>query len=805
MTISKGKLKKASKGFQVTLPSKKGSADHQIPMNAACFRPEDASDGLEVDVERDAKNRIVKVTIPGKPEAIPVSANQSGGPGSSARGGKFSAGSHGRGYGRPQRRSSSQQSALQKLPKAAPKVLGSSFHNPYTFLPFPSKSATRLAVTPLTVDELAGESDRYTGVIELAITTQSPLLTCHPEPVKEQNGHKTYEALRIGPDVIVPATGVRGSLRTLMTILTGGTLGYLNEEAFLVQGRDLNLGPAGPNSPPGTPDKPFLAEVVRPGSSQRSGIVQLGETKLVSAEDLKRLWDIQSSRMLKPKTLWAAIGSDGRPTAVSETRSASTPWKLKLSGQPVNQKKGKREGAFLASNQTLEIPSDLWADFSGRNTHGDVKELRKGDLVWLEPASPNLQRIQKPEDVRSIQWARWGRKGESLKEHIRTRFKHILPDYLQTDGLVDEVTNLFGQVSPKRGTKVRELAARIRPENLVFFDCAQKVDRVALAPLAPPHPGCIAFYRDNKNPDDIGQQDSLRGYKVYRTTKEQGTQAPWKFEVQGVYGEKGELSSPQQKVNKTCDLLRSGLTGKLRIAFRALSKRELALLLQACAVPWRLGGGKPLGLGLCQVQVTNLIDEYGQALEVPGWTNERQSDGQLSILGWQEECQNIQGRVQMWTASQQPVDKLRYPRAVMDNDSRKARGGHSWFQRHALPRMTTSKDSTVREKGLQPLHIDDPLKTKAVNAGQTLDQQNPMVAGQLLPPFDPSNPQSDLLFGYDLIKAESRQEERPNRKVHLDLVPFDPSSHVTGKEASEGSHGKDAKFRDRQKKDRTEQ
>ena len=54
----------------------------------------------------------------------------------------------------------------------------------------------------------------------------------YPKPLDEDAEHKTYQALTIGNDVIVPATGVRGALRTLMTILTGGTLGYLNDDDF---------------------------------------------------------------------------------------------------------------------------------------------------------------------------------------------------------------------------------------------------------------------------------------------------------------------------------------------------------------------------------------------------------------------------------------------------------------------------------------------------------------------------------------------------------------------------------------------
>ena len=73
------------------------------------------------------------------------------------------------------------------------------------------------------------------------LETLSPLLSCSPVPASTDNGHATYEVLRIGEDVIVPATGVRGALRNLMTILAGGSLSYLDDEVWLCQGRDARL------------------------------------------------------------------------------------------------------------------------------------------------------------------------------------------------------------------------------------------------------------------------------------------------------------------------------------------------------------------------------------------------------------------------------------------------------------------------------------------------------------------------------------------------------------------------------------
>lgn len=800
-----GKLKKTSKGFLVTLATKKGTADFQIPEAAQCFRIEDAQDRLEVEVARDDQSRIVKVTIPGKSEIAPrTTAAPAMRPGQSSSPGQRHGGNQTGNQGGRGGFSNSQPPALRKLPKAKPSFLGLPFHNPYTFLPFERGVAKQLPITMHSADEISSEV-RFTGVLQLEVKTESPLLSCAPIPIEtKSNEHKTYEALTIGPDVVLPASGVRGSLRTLMTILTGGTLGYLDEHAFLCQGRDLNLGPRGPFSPPGTPVAPLLAEVETPGNMFRSGTVRLGQTKLVKLNELEQSYKRgQLPRDVRSAAMWVGLDGDGHVTQVAEQSSSKTPWKLKLSGRPVNPR-GKREGVFLAGNDTLKLPPQFWSDYTGRNIHGDRPELKKGDLVWIETNNPELKVIKDESEVAGIHWARWSRKGESLKEHIKENFPYVLPEYLSESDkpdIVDEVTNLFGQVSPKSDRQVTNFAGRIRPENLVFFDAKKNLQRVHLAPLAPPHPGCIAFYRDNSDPDDISADDLLRGYKVYRTTEETGQMAPWRFETQGVYDKQGKLQgTPQQAVNKTVDLLPAGQTGRLRIAFRSMSKRELALLIQACHVTWRLGGGKPLGLGWCSVKLTRLIGEDGRDLQIPGWML-NQEHGLCTVTGWQETVADLSARVRMWETSQLPVAKLRYPRAVDGNNFGKSRGGHTWFQRHALPRMTTSRDGQ-REKGLQPLHIDGKLKQRLQSEGASVDGQHPLVAGQPLPIFNPDLPAADSLYGHDAIGIISQSTERSRQKVYIDLELFDESQHVSGREKSEGSHGKNADFRKQQKDDR---
>ncbi len=64
------------------------------------------------------------------------------------------------------------------------------------------------------------------------------------------------------------------------------------------------------------------------------------------------------------------------------------PWRLRLSGPPVGGSKmeeKKREALFNPNGEIIEIATEKWVEYQGRNAGGVRSELRKGDLVWVEP------------------------------------------------------------------------------------------------------------------------------------------------------------------------------------------------------------------------------------------------------------------------------------------------------------------------------------------------------------------------------------------------------------------------------------
>jgi hypothetical protein len=636
-------------------------------------------------------------------------------------------------------------------PAAPPSILGQPFHNPYTFIPF-GTAPKRSSPTPLTQDEV--ERDRFTGIVQIDVRTLSPLLS--PDAQLSREKRKSTELIRVlraGNHPIVPASGVRGTLRTLLTVLTGGTLGYVDESLYLTQGRDAQLGPRGNTGLPTTPQECFLAEVVSPGTALVPGTVKVCRAELLTEAEVRPLLPfgcdlakMRSSSRADERSNYRITLKDGRI--------------LKLSGRKVPTKGVQRDGVF-DPKRAIEITlnPELWQAYAGRYRHSERSELKPGDIVWLEPIEPSITSIIHGDQVKSIQWARWGRQGTHLLKLLNDKHRAVFPDSMRDDGLVDEIVNLFGQISHRNHPDAPSFAGRVRPDNLVFNGTA-KVQPVHLSPMLTPHPGCIAFYRNNSDPESISREDPLRGYKVYRNTKERGVGAPWLYENAPVFKGNAPIPASQSEHSRHVELIQEGEQAHVQLSVRSLNKRELALILLACSVDWKLGGGKPLGLGHSRPTRVRLVDEFGAT--TLDW-NPDHPDLDRPVPAplpepYAAEVADLAPRARLYQASQRPVDRLRYPRAAAVNNHQTQRGGQIWFQRHASPKKNGPD-------GLERRDLGGELRT-AAGRNEVLPQS--------LPLFSDKDPFADKLYGYDL----SNDPDAPSRSPTLSSpkpAPFDPA------------------------------
>lgn len=579
------------------------------------------------------------------------------------------------------------------------------FHNPYTFIPFGNQPPRRREPTPLTIDEL--ETFRVSGVFEVKVQLLTPLVSSEANPESEREGHKKYRALKIGADVVLPATGVRGALRTLLTLATGGTLGYVDEQLWLCEGRTVQLG-----------ENPNAAMIVTPGRNGEPGRVRLGKTKLMTLP-----W-ADSLRGDRNTKYWADPAGSNYISAVEG--SQTHPWRVFVSGKPVGGHR-KKDALFLPDGPEIDLPWSLWEEYYGSHRNSTYPTLNEGDMIWLETQRAGGP-VKGTADVRSIQSARWGRRGDRLRDAIRREF---WPDSIRDDGLVDEVTDLFGHV-PLNEKAAPAFAGRVRPENLVFP--SPPLSQVSLAALSSPKPGCSAFYRGDYDPSI--KRRVLRGYKVYRATKLE--RAPWKYNKQPVFSRNG-ASPSENSQNSTVSLVEAGAIGTLRIAVRALNYRELHLLLSALCVDWRLGGGKPLGLGHARITQVTFIDEFGRrgglaTLGNGDWRNRRNLllDAVREVIAAVQRPEDghdtaTDERFVRWQQCQRPVERLRYPRAANGGQV----GGHQWFGIFA--QRSRNRDE------LAPVNLGEDAERLA---------GTDLLAAQPLPKFEAEG--SDVLYGYDL-------------------------------------------------------
>jgi len=106
------------------------------------------------------------------------------------------------------------------------------FHNPYTFVPAPSRRAVPDG-SPLGDDIPAGHDrlhpDRWTGAIGVTMTTVTPLLALDADArhVDPSSGHATYDVATTpdGGQPYVAPTAIKGMLRTAIEAITNSRFG----------------------------------------------------------------------------------------------------------------------------------------------------------------------------------------------------------------------------------------------------------------------------------------------------------------------------------------------------------------------------------------------------------------------------------------------------------------------------------------------------------------------------------------------------------------------------------------------------
>lgn len=132
----------------------------------------------------------------------------------------------------------------ERKPKTQTREVGQKgyhFFNPYNFvrpLPKPDNGDLLLARTqPPTHDRWIGLSGSLTCEIE----TQTPLFVSSSEGVEGEN-HKSYEIFKINDKPTIPATTMRGAIRTIFAAVTNSCFATFGDERFETRSAQLPKG-----------------------------------------------------------------------------------------------------------------------------------------------------------------------------------------------------------------------------------------------------------------------------------------------------------------------------------------------------------------------------------------------------------------------------------------------------------------------------------------------------------------------------------------------------------------------------------
>lgn len=110
---------------------------------------------------------------------------------------------------------------------------GGRFHNPYTFVPTPSRGNVPAGFFAGDYNPLEHQEDhsrlwpdRYTGDLPITLTVKTPLFIAKtPEVEENAHGHKIYDCVDE-----VPATTIKGMLRSAYEAITNSRYGVFNKE-----------------------------------------------------------------------------------------------------------------------------------------------------------------------------------------------------------------------------------------------------------------------------------------------------------------------------------------------------------------------------------------------------------------------------------------------------------------------------------------------------------------------------------------------------------------------------------------------
>jgi CRISPR-associated protein (TIGR03986 family) len=513
------------------------------------------------------------------------------------------------------------------------------FLNPYNFVRFLPKQRPSNRILG---DCPPPPHDRYvegllTGRVTCTITTETPLFVSDSHEVKTGgDNHKTYRFFEYDGEPAIPASSLRGMVRSVfetvtnscMTVFDGDRkLQYRAEPRYGNKVKE-NAGIIHRLAQPETDDHPAIEGEIKLCQVGKVGAYYGGRDSWKNVLGTKangKPWkcgDRVVARARKRRNDWLVL-------EVAETREGLAPLKgnetyvegwLKITGRGEDTNK-RSEALFLdpaihEGDGTVRFSHDVQTEYNAVLTsqieedqlpaEPQSKRLSIGDLVWVDKPRGSHQarqivRVQVPRLPydQSI--------GELVPQHLhRCKEYDALCPACRAFGWVRDVKS-----GEKLASDVRTAYAgrvRLSHATAVLGKVWQRDEPIPLSILSTPKPTTTQFYLLKGNqPDGYVTYDKskarLRGRKVYRHHGEEPSQHQTGYEYRRIDGAQDDQNRTVQGV------VEKGSEFTFELEFENLHPLELGALLWALDLKeemvHRLGYGKPLGFGSVTVNITN--------------------------------------------------------------------------------------------------------------------------------------------------------------------------------------------------------
>jgi len=461
---------------------------------------------------------------------------------------------------------------------------------PYNFVPI-NENVIKAQELPKSFKKYYEE--RYSGIIELKITTKTPLF------IRRIEGDKEFFSIDGKPRI--PGSSLRGMIRTLVEIVSYSKMKFIDDKRLFYRA---------------------VADISSLGKKYRKTVRNVKAGYLFYDENDDRYYIIPAPN-INGKGTFTSFKDTSKEFFIEPTKDGYKVWSGRIKGK-------KKNWIVLLPDKTDTkklIPEKVIQDYKndkGRNTKVfdllDMAKKKRFENIELNYGPPVFYICDENNEILAF-----GHTPNFRLPYSMTIAEHLPEDHKSNDKH-DFAEAIFGVASPPQfSTRVFFEDATLLGENSNEIFLKTTYPKI----LSSPKPTSFQLYLDqnsenNKDKKELKHWDDedafIRGFKLYwhRNTPNKPPSSDNQPDYSWNMGE-----TPQDKTNVLSTMItpiRSGVTFIGNIRFENLTKEELGSLLFVLDLPdnccHKLGLGKPLGLGSVKIAVDlyllNRKDRYSR-------------------------------------------------------------------------------------------------------------------------------------------------------------------------------------------------